>query len=429
VVGVEKNAVELRLEHLNKLWEAFSALPEARLLRWLADAESRQVIDVFIELHKNDPAGIPDLFLTFDVPFRDETSYAADVVRFWRGWFDENRDDLIEESIDPTWVCPQPRAGERGPAFLQRVALSFQAKYGEDFRHLAIILAPKELRDPAAWSRWLAGLVSAEIPPAIRYLVVEDAESPALTALAEGNPKRIVTQTPEFDTTQMYRELLRSAGGSGPGAAFRDQYVGMLLAAKSGNVAAALAAGATAIAVAGGAGWSHLQAAAQLGVAGILGAAGKPADAIAGYRQAAAFGEAALKAGEPTGLPLIVQSRMAEAGTLFAQENYSEAAGLYEKTAPQATEADDHLLAMENWRMAAACREQTGEFDKAWASGEQALKSAALIDPEMRPNTTLPFAGRGLLRLAGKPEFAKHKDRIVKTMNVLAGPGWEDRHA
>ena len=114
MVGVEKNAVELRLDHLNKLWEEFSALPDARVLRWLADDDSRQVVDVFIELHKNDPAGIPDLFLTFDVPFRDETSYAADVVRFWRGWFDENRDDLIDESIDPTWSLPStPRRRAR----------------------------------------------------------------------------------------------------------------------------------------------------------------------------------------------------------------------------------------------------------------------------------------------------------------------------
>jgi tetratricopeptide (TPR) repeat protein len=428
VVGAEKNAVELRLEHLNKLWEQFSELPDARLLRWLVDADSRQVVDVFIELHKHDPAGIPDLFLTFDVPFRDETAYAADIARFWRGWFDENRDDLIDESIDPTWVAPQPRAGERGPAFIQRLALSFQEKYGEDFRHLAIVLVPKEIRDPAAWARWLAGLVAGQSPPVVRFLVVDDADAPALTPLAQANPQRIVTQSPEFDTTQMYRELLRAAGGSGPGAAFRDQYVGMLLASKTGNVAAALAAGAAAVGVAGAAGWSHLQAAAQLGLSGVLGAAGKPAEALAGYRQAATFAEAAVKAGDPTGPILLVQSRMAEGSALFAQENYAEAAAVYEKAAPQATDANDHLLAMENWRMAATCHEQTGDFAKAWTCGENALKSAALVDPEMRPNTTLPFAGRGLLRLTSRPEFAKHKDRIVKTMNVLAGPGWEDRH-
>ena len=291
-----------------------------------------------------------------------------------------------------------------------------------------MILVPKEIADKAAWARWLSGLVSADAPPVIRYLVVDDAHAPALNAVADGNPKRVLTQTPEFDVTQMYRELLQAAGGSGPGAAFRDQYVGMLLSARGGNFAAAATAGAAAVAVAGTAGWSHLQAAAQLGLSGVLAAAGKAGDALAGYRQAANYAEAAVKAGDPTGPILVVQSRMAEGSALFAQENYAEAAAVYEKAAPQASDANDHLLAMENWRMAAACHEQTGQTEKAWTCGEQALKSAALIDPEMRPNTTLPFAGRGLLRLAGKPEFAKHKDRIVKTMNALAGPGWENRH-
>ena len=385
-------------------------------------------MDVFIELHKNDPAGIPDLFLTFDVPFRDETSYAADVVRFWRGWFDENRDDLIDESIDPTWVCPQPRAGERGPAFIQRVALSFQEKYGEDFRHLAIILVPKEIRDSAAWSRWLGGIASAETPPVIRYLVIDEAESPPPCAWRKRIPSAILTQTPEFDTTQMYRELLQAAGGSGPGAAFRDQYVGMLLASKAGNVAAAVAAGTAAIGAAGAAGWSHLQAAAQLGLSGVLGAAGKPAEALAGYRQAITFAEAAVESGGPHRAHPRRPVADGRGERLFAEEKYAEAAAVYEKAGTQATDANDHLLAMENWRMAAACHEQTGQIEKAWVCGEEALKSAALLDPAVRPDTTLPFAGRGLLRLAGRQEFTKHKDRIVKTMNALAGPGWENRH-
>ena len=427
MVGAEKNAVELRLDHLSKLWEEFAALPDARLLRWLADADTRQVIDVFLEVHKHDPADIPDLFLTFDVPFREETSYAGDVIRFWRGWYDENKDDLIEESIDPTWACPQPRGGEPGPAFVGRVAASFQAHYGDDFRHLAIVLAPKEIANPAGWSRWLGELLRADLPASIRFLVIDDAAAPVLGTLAEQNPKRLVTQNPEFDATQMYRELLRSAGGSGPGAAFRDQYVGMLLLARGGNLAAAAAAGAAAIAVAGGEGWSHLQAAAQLGVAGMLVAAGKPADALAGYRQAVTFAEAAAKAGDPTGPILVVQSRMAEAGALFADGQYADAAAAYEQTAPKATDAGDHLLAMENWRMAAACHEQTGQKDKAWACGEKAIESGAKIDAAMRPDTTLAFAGQGLLRLAGGAPFAKHRDRVVKTMNALLAPGWEDR--
>src|SRR5262245_21234124 len=99
----KKNPVEVRLDYLSGLWRQFAADGAGRLLRWVGYGDRRQLLDTFLEVHKNDPADIPDLFLTFDVPFRDERSYAADMLAFWKGWFDECKDGLIDESLDPTW--------------------------------------------------------------------------------------------------------------------------------------------------------------------------------------------------------------------------------------------------------------------------------------------------------------------------------------
>ena len=183
----------------------------------------------------------------------------------------------------------------------------------------------------------------------------------------------------------------------------------MLLSSKAGNFAAAATAGdGRRRGRAGRRAGATSRPQRRLGLAGVLAAAGKPADALAGYRQAATLRRGRRQGRRPHRPH---PRRPVEDGRgqrrSSPQENYAEAAAVYEKAAPQAGAANDHLLAMENWRMAAACHEQTGQTEKAWACGEQALKSAALIDPEMRPNTTLPFAGRGLLRLAGKPEFAE----------------------
>ena len=98
----DPNAVERRLDQLNGLWGQFADHPTARVLRWQADADARRIIDVFLQLHTEHPAGLPDYFLPFDRPFRDETSYAADLLRAWREWFDAQKDDLIEESRDPS---------------------------------------------------------------------------------------------------------------------------------------------------------------------------------------------------------------------------------------------------------------------------------------------------------------------------------------
>jgi hypothetical protein len=266
-----------------------------------------------------------------------------------------------------------------------------------------------------------------ELPAEVRFLVVDDAADLDLKALAAAEPVRVVSQTPEIDGTMMYRELLAQAGGSGAGVAFRQHYVGMLLSSRTGNLAAAATAGLAAVTVAGAEGWSHLAAVAQIGVAGLMAASGKPADALAGYRKAVTFAEAAAKAGDPTGPIMVVQSRMAEGGALFADKKYADAAGVYADTAPKATAANDHLMAMENWRMAAACHELAGDAEKTWECGEKALEAGAKIDAELRPNTTLPFAGQCLLRLTAKRAFADRREKLLKTMNALVGPGWEER--
>jgi hypothetical protein len=427
VADAEKNPVERRLDYLSGLWEQFAANPAARLLRWVADGDGRQMAETFLEVHKQDPAGIPDLFLAFDLPFRDETSYAADLLRYWKGWYDENRDGLIEESLDPTWHLPPPRAGEPGFAAVGRTAKSFREFYGADFRNLAVALVPNSISDPAAWARWLSGLVKPDLPPEVRFLVLDDLASPALKGLAEREPAKVVSQTLEIDGVMLYRELLARAGGTGPGVVFRDHYAGMLIASKAGNFAAAITAGTAALAVATAEGWPHLAVAASFGIAGLLAATGKPAESLAGYRQAVAQAEAAAAAGDPIGPKLVVQSKLGEAGSLFAAQNYPAAAAVYEDAAPKATAAGDHLLAMESWRMAAAAHELGKADDKAWECGQNALAAGGEIDPEMRPQTTLPFAGQGLLRLTKKKPFAEHRDKLVKTMNALVGPGWEDR--
>ena len=424
----EPNAVEVRLGYLAGLWMAFAAKPAARLLRWVADADARQIIDVFLELHQTHPAGIPDVFLVFDTPFRDETSYAADLLKAWRSWFESIKDDLIEIPRDPTWKMPTPRSGEPGYVNVARVMASFQKHYKGEQRNLAVALVPSTISDGAGWCRWLQGLAKSELPADVRVLVIDYAEAPVLAPLVSSEPNRVVTQSPKIDMGEVYQELVAEGGGSGPGVIFRKHYICMLTASKNSDFAAAEKSGKSALAVAGAEKWPDLQVAAQMGLATIFAANGRPGEALAGYRSAVAFADA-VPPENPAGKVLTVQTRMAVAGALFAEKKYPEAAAGYEEAAPRATDANEHLLALECWRMAAACHELAGAAEKAWAAGEKALDAGSKIDADLRPKTTLPFAGQCLLRLTGKRAFSDKKDALVKRMNALVGPGWEERRS
>lgn len=418
----DPNAVERRLDQLNVLWGQFADHPTARVLRWQADADARRIIDVFLQLHTEHPAGLPDYFLPFDRPFRDETSYAADLLRAWREWFDAQKDDLIEESRDPTWRPPSPRAGEPGQSAVVRAADSFRRTYKAEFRFLCVALVPDATPDPAAWARWVGVLAKQEIPPEVRFLLVDPAEAPRLAAL---DAKRVLTQTPVVRMGDVYRELLAEAGGSGPGVVYRKHYVNMVAAAGEGDVKAAEQAGRNAAAVAAAEGWGDLHAAALVGLSGVLMSANRPADALAGYRQAVAAADT-IPPEHPAAAILRVQTRMAEAGALFGGKDYAPAAAQYEAAAPL---APDPMLKMECWRMAAACHELLKDDPKAFACGQQALTAGEGIAPDVREKSTLAFAAQGLVRVCGKRAFADKKREVLATANRLLAPGWEARRA
>ena len=424
----EPNAVELRLNELAAAWESFAELPAARLLRWVADADARELIEVFLRLHAEHPAGVPDLFVPFELPFADETAYAAELLKAWRAWFDAERDDLLEIPLDASWRVPAPRRGESGAAAVARAAASFAEFYSGEFRRLAVALVPESFADDAGWDRWLHALARSEIGPRVRFLVIDPAEAPRLDELARAEPIKVVTQTPEIRATDIYRELLAEAGGRGPGVVFRKHYVGMLSAAKDGDPAAAENAGRAALAVAAAEDWPDLRVAAQMGLAGVWTSAGRVADALQGYAAAVGFADS-IAPDHPAAAVLRVQTRMAEAGARFGLADYAPAAARYEEAAAVAAESRNDLLTMECWRMAAACHALLKRDELAWACGERAVEAGARIAPDIRDKSTLAFAGQGQLRLCAKRPYADHKQRLLETLDTLIGPGWEARRA
>ncbi len=420
------NPVEARLADLGALWERFAADPVARVLRWVADADAREMVRVLIETQRAAPAVVPDVFVPFDVPFTTPDDYAPALLAAWQTFFDDMKHELIDESIDPTWRVERVRRGEPGGAAVARTASSFHRHFADRTRNVAIPLLPSAVADPAGWARWVGDLARADVPPGARFLVLDDPADPVLAVVAKASAGRIVTQTPAVNMAEVHRELLAEAGGSGPGVVFRKHYVLMLTAARERDLAAAEKSGRAALAVAAAEGWPDLGVAARLGLAGVFASAERPADSLAEYRAAVTLADT-IAPDHPAAAVLGAQTRLAEASVHFTARRYADAAGLYEAAAPLAVAAGNDLLEMESWRMLAACRELLGAPEPAWAAGMGALAAGEKLPADVRGKSTLVSAGQGLLRLTCRRPFADRRDALVKTMNDLAGPGWEGR--
>ena len=133
----------------------------------------------------------------------------------------------------------------------------------------------------------------------------------------------------------------------------------------------------------------------------------------------------AVAEGDPVGPKLDLQARLAEGAALISGDRYPDAAEVYEAAASLAEEQQDHLMALESWRMAAYCHEKAKQFEPAWRCGLKALDAGALLDAQGRAHSTLPYAGQELLRLAEHRPYATQADQVRRRLLDLLGPDWE----
>jgi hypothetical protein len=424
-IARKKNAIERRLDDIAAYWNTFALDRKGRLLRWLTDADGARMVEVFVEAENEEIDDIPDLFIRFAAPFLDPKRHGYALIEILRARYEEVRPGLVEEGVPADWACPDPNPGESDVAAFARACGSLRAYYKDSAENIVAVLEPQAPASPGDWAKWLLALVRSELPTGVRLMVVDDVANPALDALAAAEPERVVTITPDLDMPGAMHELVQEAGGSGPGVAFRKHFVALTTAAASGNLAAAARSADSAHSIAAEHAWPQMQVVVHMAMGGVLLGAGKGAEALARYRAAGQVAAEAGKAGDAVAPKLVVQARFAEGAALLAENRHAEAAPVYEAAAPLAAAQEDHLLAMEGWRMASYCHEVNKQIEPAWRCGNLALDAAEQLDEAIRRGSTLPYAGQGLLRLTKQSRYSREADNVRRRMNALIGPDWE----
>ena len=424
----KKNAIEKRLDQIEVMWNEFTEQPESRLVRWVADSDNVQMLDVFLDRENEEVGSVPDLFLVFRQPFDDPTAYAAALRKELMRQYQDIQPGLAEDGFPDDWVCPQPQPRTSDEITLLAACDSFHQQHADLMELLVLVLAPETVSDIAAWQSWLADLMGHEIADGLRFMVVDDPQQRVLDALAEEHDPRVVTLELDVNMPAAYGDLVRDIPGSGPGFTFRQLFVALTNAAGSGNVQAAERLAGQAAEIARQQQWPTLLAAVNMSLGATYFAQGDSAKTLECYRGA---GQAVADA-EPddeAAKKVAVQSKFSEGAILFGDERYAEAAEVFTEGSGLAAEVEDDFQVMEGWRMAAFCHEQDGQSQAAWDAGQQALDAALPLDADTRRETTLPYVGAGLLRLTEAEPYADERDDLQQRLDALMGVDWEQKLA
>ncbi|MBC7776378.1 MAG: hypothetical protein H7246_13165, partial [Phycisphaerae bacterium] len=108
-------------------------------------------------------------------------------------------------------------------------------------------------------------------------------------------------------------------------------------------------------------------------------------------------------------------------------KKYEDALRIYTQVVPMTETGKEPFKTMEAWRMVGYCNEQLKKWPEAYEAYREAMNVAAVLPPEVRAQSTLPYTGAALLRihddeLGGKP---RQKPEIEEKMTAWVGPDWQ----
>ena len=409
--------IERRMEPLTEGWLAFTDQELARLLIWRVKPDDRPLLDAFLCREQEETGQIPDLFLRFEVPFRQASTYAAHLLEVLRSGASE-----MEEG----WVCPPPSTNGDGVETFVQACVSLRRKYGEMMDYLAVVITPDEVLDPLGWQAWLVSLLQAVgMDEGVRLLVVDDPTSPLLAALMTTTSPLVVVSDLELTLPLAMEEIAHAANNGSPEGRFRELVAGISRASSEGMESEAWDMAQAALHLARAERWLDMECVVHAILGGMFLSLRQPERAVESYRGMGAVAEQ-LTPDDPARGAMLLQARLSEGSVHFGEDSYGQAAECYEAAGASAQDIGNTIAQVDAWRMAGVCRELLHQEDQAVECLWRALEAGKSLASDQRRHSMLPHAGAKLLALTEAPTRLHQRPTVEDHLAFLFGPQWRD---
>ncbi|WP_046114781.1 hypothetical protein [Aquincola tertiaricarbonis] len=394
-MGADLNPVERRLMQLADQWQAFRAMPQARLLMWQLPESGLRLAECFVEAQKLElPYATGDVFLLFKQPFVHGLQYGRALKQALRGIYDASADELRAQGMATDWPY-DPAATPDTAAWFAEALRSFGSRHHQAMApgaQLCIVLMPTAVAHAASFARWVRELLDVGLPQRLRVLMADAQEVPRFAALLAAADDRVQVQRIDIDGLALAQETFAQEGGVGPAAVFRNLMMGVVALLAHGGADQVKAKAVDALQFARQQGWADQEVALRVMVAGALLKEGRHAEAVTVYRAARQAADDTVAARHPCGHKLVLQTCFGEAAVHLATGDDAQAMRCYDEAAQVAQHDANPILAIEAFRMAAFCAARAGDRPGAQERGHCVLQLGQALKPEARGLTTLAVA-------------------------------------
>ena len=431
---MKKNAIHRRIDELTTVWNDFIDHESSRLFIFLLDGNNDDLVEAFISYHQEENSGLADLFLRFDKPFEQKDGYGESLKTALAEIYQNQEFQKLMQAdgLKSEWAPPQERPSTEDQAVFGLCCRSLYEYHQEDMDNLVLVLTPTSIYSKKEWSNWVFRLLQIKYPPGIRFIVLDNVDSPALKTVAQELSQKVYLHRPAFDMAKIMEELAADGDPNDPGTQFRQCFMAIGKAASAKDLKQIDLQAKKGLEIVDKHEWFPLKASLLVTVAVAYAALSKNEKALEQYRLARQAANQAKERGDIEGKQLVIHTAMAEASALLSLNQHSEAAKIYDQCAAQVStepisniEATNQQMRLENYRMASYCYASIKERENAWDRALQALQVGKEMEAKTREASTLPYVGQGLLQLAMKRPYREKRDWINKQMRSLLGKEWE----
>ena len=177
----EHNPVAELIHQIQKKWtDEISPFPEIRLARWLIKPEQARLFEGFLKLESTEHGAIPEILVAMLTPFKDESSYALQLIQDWNKAFaaDKKARETLAAAGKKSWdpeVFLSGRPGPDGTHDLQLLKMfaAFRQEMMEAGTGLVVALFPHSIQNMDAFTWWLTELLKKPVPPGICIMIFD----------------------------------------------------------------------------------------------------------------------------------------------------------------------------------------------------------------------------------------------------------------
>jgi tetratricopeptide (TPR) repeat protein len=456
------NAITLRLDQLQLLWDEFTGSPTLRCCCWHVQQDELTMIDAFCQVNGDESSDTPDIFLRLESPFSNIKNYGKTLTTELAALVDADREYLAEDDIFLDWQ-PKYEADPKNSAvgFLREFfhfAHSLELEEGK----VVVFLSPSAIENKTAWELWWMDVLSLQLPDKIALMVCETVGQETLQNVVKRFPDKIKVFQPTLDMPNAIRELMNEYGDQEDGCThFRKAFYELTQAVAKREAADISQKGKTALILAREVGFPHLEIAVLCTTGNGFMISGKTESGIVAFDEALNIAEASkdkplikempdLKVDLPGGNlfeQLAVQVLFFKAAGFLSlkKPRYEDAFAVYQQAEERLTQMlaklksspDEevdwtnggivHFHRLEAMRMSGFCSEKIGRNQQALSIYAKVVSTAEKMPPDMRQSTMLPYVGRALLGICHNQGMKKEYWNVRKKMDDLLGEDWEEQ--